>query len=263
MIYLETEINAKEKEIAFLKQTLFGRDKDISDLKEKLSQLKQTVQRTQSDFVKHIASIDEKLQQVRKNIDELECGLNFPVKKNKTEAEDSRSKPQTFNCKDYFDLQPSWFDTLSQNAGCLQVENVPVKGKDLEAMKNAKSNSKAPTAEPAKGKDYFDLQPSWFDTLLGNAGYLEVTNVPVKANDLEAMKNVRSNVKASTEPAKGSPYSYHHPLDPVLSSTVSNGKKIVNCKMPVISSLSSNIVVRPCKVLASKTIYGSRCSAVQ
>nr|XP_058957990.1 uncharacterized protein LOC131785169 [Pocillopora verrucosa] len=104
--------------------------------------------------------------------------------------------------KDYFDLQPSWFDTLSQNAGCLQVENVPVKGKDLEAMKNAKSNSKAPTAEPAKGKDYFDLQPSWFDTLLGNAGYLEVTNVPVKANDLEAMKNVGSNVKAYTEPAK-------------------------------------------------------------
>ena len=39
------------------------------------------------------------------------------------------------------------------------------------------------------GKDYFDLQPSWFDTLLGNAGCLEVTNVPVRANDLEAMKN--------------------------------------------------------------------------
>ena len=57
------------------------------------------MQRTQSDFVKHIASIDEKLQQVRKNIDELECGLNFPVKKNKTEADDSRSKPQTFNCE--------------------------------------------------------------------------------------------------------------------------------------------------------------------
>ena len=137
-----------------------------------------------------------------------------------------------------------------------------------------------------------------------NAGCLEVINVPVKANDLEAMKNVKSNLKACTELAKGmtkktckirlhifsfsdkpvrqlersmypkvlaqsffnclvSPYSYHHPLDPVLASTVSSGKKIVNCKMPVISSLSSNIVVRPRKVLASKTIYGSKCSAVQ
>ena len=38
-----------------------------------------------------------------------------------------------------------------KNAGCLQVENVPVKGRDLEAMKNVKSNSKANTAEPAKG----------------------------------------------------------------------------------------------------------------
>ena len=37
--------------------------------------------------------------------------------------------------KDYFDHQPSWFDTLSKNAGCLEVENVPVKAKDLEAMK--------------------------------------------------------------------------------------------------------------------------------
>ena len=37
--------------------------------------------------------------------------------------------------KDYFDLQPSWFDTLSKNVGCLQVENVPLKAKDLEAMK--------------------------------------------------------------------------------------------------------------------------------
>ncbi|CAH3169592.1 unnamed protein product, partial [Pocillopora meandrina] len=125
IIYLETEINAKEKEIGFLRQTLFENDKDIADLKEKLSQLKQTVQTTQSDFVKHMASIDEKLQEANKNIAELEGGLNFTVKKNKTEAEESRSKPQTVNGKDYFDHQPSWFDTLSKNAGCLEVENVP------------------------------------------------------------------------------------------------------------------------------------------
>ena len=33
--------------------------------------------------------------------------------------------------KDYFDFQPSWFDTLSKHAGCLQVENVPANAKDL------------------------------------------------------------------------------------------------------------------------------------
>ena len=44
-----------------------------------------------------MASIDEKLQEAKKNIAELEGGLNFTVLKNKTEAEESRRKPQTIN----------------------------------------------------------------------------------------------------------------------------------------------------------------------
>ena len=44
-----------------------------------------------------MASIDEKLQEARNNIAELKGGLNFTVQKNKTEAEESRSKPQTVN----------------------------------------------------------------------------------------------------------------------------------------------------------------------
>ena len=44
-----------------------------------------------------MASIDEKLQEAKKNIAELEGGLNFTVLKNKTEAEESQSKPQTIN----------------------------------------------------------------------------------------------------------------------------------------------------------------------
>ena len=55
------------------------------------------MQATQSVFVKHMASLDEKLQEAKKNIAELEGGLNFTVLKNKTEAEESRSKPQTIN----------------------------------------------------------------------------------------------------------------------------------------------------------------------
>ena len=44
-----------------------------------------------------MASIDEKLQEAKKNIAELEGGLNFTVLKNKTEAEESWSKPRTIN----------------------------------------------------------------------------------------------------------------------------------------------------------------------
>ena len=88
--YLQYSFTAKEKEIAFPKQTPVGTDKDIAYLKEKLSQLKQIVQTTQSDFVKHM---DEKLQEAKKKIAELEGGLNFTVKKSKPKAEESRSKP--------------------------------------------------------------------------------------------------------------------------------------------------------------------------
>ena len=55
------------------------------------------MQRTQSDFVKQMASIDKKLQEARKNIAELEGGFNFTIQKNKTEVEETRSKPQIFN----------------------------------------------------------------------------------------------------------------------------------------------------------------------
>ena len=44
-----------------------------------------------------MAPIHEKLQEARYNIAELEGGLNFTFQKNKTDAEESRSKPQIFN----------------------------------------------------------------------------------------------------------------------------------------------------------------------
>ena len=44
-----------------------------------------------------MASIDEKLPEARNNIAELRGGLNFTVQKSKTEADESRSKPQTVN----------------------------------------------------------------------------------------------------------------------------------------------------------------------
>ena len=44
-----------------------------------------------------MASINKKLQEARKNIAQLKGELNFTVQKSKTEAEESRSKPQTVN----------------------------------------------------------------------------------------------------------------------------------------------------------------------
>ncbi|XP_022780215.1 uncharacterized protein LOC111321564 [Stylophora pistillata] len=145
-----------------------------------------------------MATMDEKLQQARRNIKELEDGLNFSFVKNETK-EDSQSEPKTFNGKAYFELQPSWFDTLSNNAGCLNVKNFPVTAKDLEVLKNAKSSS----SEPAEGNGYFDTRPSWFDTPSNNAGCLEIENFPVKAKDLEAMKKAQSNSKLFIKPAQG------------------------------------------------------------
>lgn len=199
--YLETEINAKEKEIAILQQTLCGRDKKITDLKEKLSQLQQNGQRNNFDFANQMAAMDKKLQETKKNIAELEAGVIFNVMKNEMEAKESQSEPQAFNGKNYFDHQPSWFDTLSNNGGYLEVENFPVTAKEIEAMKNVRSNSRLST-ESAKGKDYFDHQPSWFDTPSKNGGCLKLENFPVTAKDLEAMKNCKSNLKPYTAAAK-------------------------------------------------------------
>ena len=44
-----------------------------------------------------MATMDEKLQKARMNIDELEGGIIFSVIKNEIETEESQSEPQIFN----------------------------------------------------------------------------------------------------------------------------------------------------------------------
>ena len=87
----------KKKEISFLKEALFGKDKENSDLKEKLSQLQQSWQRSQLDFAEQMAAMDEKLQEARKTIDELKGGANLSVMRNTTKLEESQSGLQFFN----------------------------------------------------------------------------------------------------------------------------------------------------------------------
>ncbi|CAH3032998.1 unnamed protein product, partial [Pocillopora meandrina] len=168
IIHLETELNAKEKEITFLREAFFAKDKEISDLKEKLSQLQQSWQRNQLDFAKRTAATEEKFHEARKTIDELKGGANLSVMRNTTKLEESQSGLQFFNGKAYFDPQPSWFDTLSNNGGCLEIQNFPVTARELEAMKNVKSNSK-PSTEAAQACPELKCQPPLAPEIKKNA----------------------------------------------------------------------------------------------
>ena len=95
--FISCTLTAKDKEITFLKEALFGKHKENSDFKEKFSQLQQSWQRSQLDFAKQMAAMDEKLQEARKTIDELKGGANFSVMRNTTKLEESRSGLQLFN----------------------------------------------------------------------------------------------------------------------------------------------------------------------
>ena len=95
--FISCTLTAKEKEITFLKEALFGKHKENSDFKEKFSQLQQSWQRSQLDFAKQMAAMDEKLQEARKTIDELKGGANFSVMRNTTKLEESQSELQFFN----------------------------------------------------------------------------------------------------------------------------------------------------------------------
>ena len=95
--FISCTLTAKEKEITFLKEALFGKHKENSDFKEKFSQLQQSWQRSQLDFAKQMVAMDEKLQEARKTIDELKGGANLSVMRNTTKLEESRSGLQLFN----------------------------------------------------------------------------------------------------------------------------------------------------------------------
>ena len=96
-IFISCILTAKEKEITFLREAFFAKDKEISDLKEKLSQLQQSWQRNQLDFVKRTAATEEKFHEARKTIDELKGGANLSVMRNTTKSEESQSGLQFFN----------------------------------------------------------------------------------------------------------------------------------------------------------------------
>ena len=94
----------KDKEIAFLKETLTDKEKQIARLKEKLSQVQQLQQTKEFDFVKKMATIDEELSIAKKNIDEATETL---VENKAAEVEELHSELQIFNGK-Y--VEPCYYD---------------------------------------------------------------------------------------------------------------------------------------------------------
>ncbi|KAJ7373446.1 hypothetical protein OS493_013041 [Desmophyllum pertusum] len=191
---LEALCTAKNKEIAYLKENISAKDKEIIHLKEKVSELQHNGQKKEVDFAKQMETIDEELRKAKKNI--VEAKESF-VKK-EVEVEQLNNQLPSFNAEDFFDLQPSWFDILPNNIGCLEIDNYPVRAKDLVANKDDGSSHK--TANPKFSKtaeDFFDRQPSWFDTLPNNIGCLEIDNYPVRAKDLVANKDDGSSHKTA------------------------------------------------------------------
>ena len=59
---------AKDKEIVHFKEILLAKDKEIADLKGKLSELQQNRQEREVDFEKRLKTIDEELKKTKENI---------------------------------------------------------------------------------------------------------------------------------------------------------------------------------------------------
>lgn len=100
-------MTAKEKEIAYLKESVSAKDKVIAHLKETVLELQQNGQTmvsqlserngqtTEIDFAKQMETIDEELEKTKENISQAEENLL----KKKAEVENLRSEPQLFNGK--------------------------------------------------------------------------------------------------------------------------------------------------------------------
>ncbi|KAL9977935.1 hypothetical protein ACROYT_G015400 [Oculina patagonica] len=103
--------------------------------------------------------------------------------------------------KDYFEAQSSWFDLLANNIGCLDIQFNPVLKKEKKhhneesrIVGNTSHYNADTPSERINAEDYFDVQPSWFDTLLNNTGCLDIEFSPVPKGQKEKgeSRNVHS-----------------------------------------------------------------------
>lgn len=144
--------------------------------------------------------------------------------------------------KGYCDTRPSWFDTPSNNAGFLEIENFPVKAKDLEAMKKAQSNSKL-FIKPAQDCVDLKFQPP-------RAADVSAVRAQMKKHSSPPQREEEFNKIASSVGQKVDPFSKkakHSPLDKFGRTEVDKCTPPVQAKLVVfdITNLSSGRQIDP------------------
>ena len=108
----------------------------------------------------------------------------------------------TRSAEDYFDPQPSWFDTLSNCTGCSEIVIHPVRAKDLDAKKISDSSNK-----PANPK-------------ISKATEDETRSKTSKHRAKQNYKTKLRPIKSKLFLKKGNGYVHHRPL-PFSVSTAS------------------------------------------
>ncbi|KAL9979905.1 hypothetical protein ACROYT_G008423 [Oculina patagonica] len=234
---LEAQCNAKEKEIAYLKERVSVKDKVIAHLKETVLELQQNGhtmvsqvperngQTTEIDFAKEMETIDEELEKTKENISQAEENLL----RKKTEVENLHIEPQLFNAKDYFDPQPSWFDTLSNNTVCLQIDNYPVRAKDLDANRiNGSSDEKHANAIISKSAE---------EKSCGPPQLAPVNSTTSSQADQNRGKPVVRNFEPST-----TGNSQKRPVNPFRKAAAKGKSQQVNHQSPLFTPVNGTAV---------------------
>ena len=90
-----SSVAAKDEEIVHFKEILSGKDKEIADLKEKLSELQQNRQEKDIDFAKQLKTTDEELKKTK----EIIFLAEETVVKKKAEMENIPKEVQLFSGK--------------------------------------------------------------------------------------------------------------------------------------------------------------------
>ena len=87
-----SSITAKDEKIAHFEEILSAKDKEIADLKEKLSELQQ---QKEADFAKQLNTMDEELRETKENI----FRSKENILKKKAEVENISNEVKLFNGK--------------------------------------------------------------------------------------------------------------------------------------------------------------------
>ncbi|KAL9977155.1 hypothetical protein ACROYT_G014533 [Oculina patagonica] len=204
------------------------KDKETAGVDNRLWELRHSEVKSQSDFAKKLEAVDRELEKAKRILLEAERNVREKVaevqrlhqdfrlmydadkhdKKEETQEKLETSNDQKrgletrlFNGKDYFKAQPSWFDSLSDNTGRINVQfkEKTECQKEFQTAGNTSHRKGKAFPERIKAEDYFELQPSWFDTLLTNVGCLDVKFNPVPREEAAFKKQSHTIYSTSAD----------------------------------------------------------------